>query len=105
MHLAGRLDLAALTALVAVAGTVRGLADCATIPLVTPIANLGQVPFERAAGPVYSAANRTAMLVGMSLSGAMIAAVGAANVVLVDAVSFAASTPSSPPSCPPRVEL
>jgi MFS family permease len=86
---AGRLNLAALAGLVAVAGAVRGVADCATAPLVPMTADLGGVPYERASG-VYSAASRTALLVGLPAAGALIAAIGASGVVLIDGVSFAA---------------
>jgi MFS family permease len=89
LHAAGRLNLAALAGLVAVAGAVRGVADCATSPLVPMTADLGSVPYERATG-IYSGANRTALLVGMPAAGALIAAIGASGVVLIDGVSFAA---------------
>jgi MFS family permease len=89
LHAAGRLDLAALAGLVAVAGAVRGVADCATSPLVPMTADLGGVPYERATG-IYSGASRTALLVGMPAAGALIAAIGASGVVLIDGVSFAA---------------
>ncbi len=89
LHAAGRLNLAALACLVATAGAVRGVADCATSPLVPMTADLGGVPYERATG-IYSGANRTALLVGMPTAGALIAAIGAAGVVLIDGVTFAA---------------
>ncbi len=89
LHAAGRLNLGALAGLVAVAGAVRGVADCATAPLVPMTADLGSVPYERATG-IYSGANRTALLVGMPAAGALIATIGAAGVVLIDGVSFAA---------------
>jgi MFS family permease len=89
LHAADRLNLAALAGLVAVAGAVRGVADCATAPLVPMTADLGGVPYERATG-IYSGANRTALLVGMPAAGALIAAIGAPGVVLIDGVSFAA---------------
>jgi MFS family permease len=89
LHATGRLNLAALAGLVAVAGAVRGVADCATAPLVPMTADLGSVPYERATG-IYSGANRIALLVGMPAAGALIAAIGASGVVLIDGVSFAA---------------
>jgi hypothetical protein len=75
---------------VAVAGIVRGVADCATTPLVPATAQLGGVPSERATG-IYSAAGRTALLVGMPVAGVLIAAAGAASAVLIDGISFAAA--------------
>jgi hypothetical protein len=77
-----------LAALVAVAGTVRGLADASTSPLLPASAQLAGMPNERAAG-LYSAANRTAMLVGMPLAGVLIAGTSPATVILLDGVTFA----------------
>jgi MFS family permease len=82
------LSLGALVGLVAAAGAVRGLADAATSPLVPGTARLGAFALERAAG-LYSAANRTGLLIGMPLAGLLIGATSAPTVVLVDAVSFA----------------
>jgi MFS family permease len=90
LHAAGKLNLAALAGLVAVAGAVRGVADCATSPLVPMTADLGAVPYERATG-IYSGANRTALLVGMPTAGALIAAIGASGVVLIDGITFASA--------------
>jgi MFS family permease len=90
LHAAGRLSLGTIAGLVAVAGAVRGVADCATAPLVPATADLGRFPYERATG-IYSAANRTAMLLGVPLAGVLIAATGAASVVLIDGISFAAA--------------
>jgi MFS family permease len=89
LHATGELGLGALAGLVAVAGAVRGIADCATTPLVPITADLGAVPYERATG-IFSGANRAALLVGMPLAGVLIATVGAAQVVLLDALSFGA---------------
>jgi MFS family permease len=90
LHALGMLSLGGLAALVAGAGAVRGAADAATSPLVPATAARDGVPNERAAA-VYSAANRTAMLIGMPVAGVLIAATGAATVVLVDGISFAAA--------------
>jgi MFS family permease len=86
----GGLNLGVLAALVAVAGAVRGIADAATTPLVPATAEASCVPIERATGS-YSAANRTALLVGMPLVGVLITATGAASVVLIDGLSFVAA--------------
>jgi MFS family permease len=90
LHAAGVLSLPALAGLVAVAGAVRGMADCATAPLVPVTADLAGATYERAAG-LFSSANRAAMLAGMPLAGVLIVAVGPAQVVLIDAISFAAA--------------
>jgi MFS family permease len=88
MHALGGLSLGALAGLAALAGAVRGVADCATTPLLPITAELGAVAYERAAG-LFSGANRAAMLAGMPLAGVLVAAIGAAQVVLIDGVSFA----------------
>jgi MFS family permease len=88
LHADGDLRLGLLAALVAVAGAVRGLADAATSPLLPATAALGAVAAERAVG-IYSAANRSAMLIGMPLAGILIAATSASTVVLLDGLSFA----------------
>ena len=90
LHATGGLSLPALALLVALAGTVRGVADCATTPLVPVTADLAGASYERAAG-LFSSANRAAMLAGMPLAGVLVAVVGAAPVVLLDGVSFAAA--------------
>ncbi|HKC27938.1 MAG TPA: MFS transporter [Jatrophihabitans sp.] len=88
IHQIGGLSVGALAGLGAVAGAVRGVADCATAPLLPITAELGGVAYERAAG-LFSSANRAAMLAGMPLAGVLVAVIGAAQVVLIDGVSFA----------------
>jgi MFS family permease len=90
LHAAGWLHLSTLALVVAVAGAVRGIADCATTPLVPATADLAGVSYERAAG-LFSSANRAAMLVGMPLAGVLIAFLGPSQVVLLDGISFAAA--------------
>ncbi len=90
LHSVGGLRLGVFAVLVAVAGTVRGVADCATTPLLPAYAELAGVSNERAVG-LYSSANRAAMLAGMPLAGVLIAVSGPADVVVLDAISFAAA--------------
>ncbi|HVI38172.1 MAG TPA: MFS transporter, partial [Gaiellales bacterium] len=90
LHAAGVLSVGLLAALVMAAGAVRGVADCATTPLVPPTAQAGRVPNERAVA-LFSGANRAAMLAGMPLAGVLIAVIGPARVVLLDGISFAAA--------------
>ena len=90
LHALGGLSLATLACVVAVAGAVRGVADCATTPMVPITADQGDVPYERAVG-LFSGANRAAMLAGMPLAGVLIVAFGPAQVILLDAVSFGAA--------------
>jgi MFS family permease len=87
MHASGVLDLRVLGVLVAIAGMVRGLADASTSPLLPAAAKVADTPNERAAG-LYSAANRSAMLVGMPLAGVLIAVTSPATVVLLDGTTF-----------------
>jgi MFS family permease len=82
------LVLPALLALVAVAGAVRGAADCANGALVPATATAGGIPLERAAG-LTAAANRTALLVGAPLAGLLTTVIGAPAAVAVDAGTFA----------------
>jgi MFS family permease len=88
LYALGGLSIGVLLALVAVAGATRGAADAATQPLVPRTAALGAVPNERAAG-MFSVAQRTGMLTGLPLAGALIAVAGSPVVILVDGVGFA----------------
>ena len=90
LHSMGALSLPVLALLVALAGAVRGVADCATTPLVPATADSGGFTYERAAG-LFSSANRAAMLAGMPLAGVLIVAIGSSQVVLLDGLSFAAA--------------
>jgi MFS family permease len=87
-HALGALHLPVLLALVAVAGVARGAADCANSALVPTTAELSGTPLERAAG-LNSSANRTALLLGAPLAGALVVVAGAPVVVAVDAGTFA----------------
>ncbi len=88
LHAVGLLPLGALAGLVAVAGAVRGMADCAGQVLVPGAAGLGAVPLERAAG-LHGSANQTGLFVGAAAAGVLVSALGAPAVVLVDGVTFA----------------
>jgi MFS family permease len=88
MYATGGLSLGVLIGLVAVAGAVRGAADCANMALVPATARAGQIPLERAAG-LNASANRTAILLGAPLAGVLVTVTNSATVVLVDAITFA----------------
>lgn len=90
LYAAGLLPLGALAGLVAIAGAVRGLADCASYVLVPAAAKTGGVPLERAAG-LSSGAGRTGLVLGAPLAGVLVTAAGAPVVVLVDGITFAAA--------------
>lgn len=102
LHAVGGLSLSTLALLVAVAGAVRGVADCATTPLVPAAADRAGVSYERAVG-LFSSANRAAMLVGMPLAGVLIAVMGPSQVVLLDGISFAAAVLVLAGSVPPDI--
>lgn len=88
MYATGSLSLGVLTGLVAVAGAVRGAADCANMALVPATARVGQIALERAAG-LNASANRTAILLGAPIAGVLVTVTNSATVVLIDAVTFA----------------
>lgn len=89
LHAVGALHFSGIAGLVAVAGAARGLADAASNPLIPALGTRAGMPLERVAG-LFSAANRTGLLIGMPAGGVLIGVFGAANVVLFDAVSFGA---------------
>jgi MFS family permease len=88
MYATGALSLGVLIGLVAVAGAVRGAADCANMALVPATARAGQIALERAAG-LNAGANRTAILLGAPIAGVLVTVTNSATVVLVDAITFA----------------
>lgn len=90
IYAVGGLTLAALLALVACAGAVRGAADCANSALVPTTAEAGGVPLERAAS-LNTGANRMALLIGAPLGGALVSLIGSSAVVGIDAATFAAA--------------
>ncbi|MGC4110047.1 MAG: MFS transporter [Nocardioides sp.] len=111
LHHAGALTFPALLGLVAVAGALRGPGDAASTALVPALVERAQVPYERATG-LSSAIERGATMVGAAVAGGLVATIGAANAVAVDAVSFAVcavvlltTTRSLEPSIPaPRAQ-
>jgi MFS family permease len=87
LHRADRLTLPLLLALVAVAGALRGPGDAATTALVPALVERAQVPYERATG-LASAIERGSTMLGAALAGGLVATIGPANAVAVDAASF-----------------
>lgn len=87
---AGLLSFALLLALVAVAGALRGPGDAAKHAMVPAIVAEAGVPMERVTG-LASTVERTASMLGAGLAGLLVAGLGAANALLVDALSFALS--------------
>lgn len=90
LHQAGHLTFPGFLALVAVAGALRGPGDAAKYALVPALVARGGVSTERATG-LHAAVERTASMVGAAGAGVLIAAIGPANAILVDALSFGLS--------------
>jgi MFS family permease len=88
LHHNGSLTFPVLLALVALAGALRGPGDAATTALIPALVERADVPYERATG-LSSAIERGATMVGAAIAGGLVATVGAANAVAIDAVSFA----------------
>jgi MFS family permease len=87
LHHSGALTFPFLLGLVAIAGALRGPGDAATTALIPALVEKAAVPFERATG-LASAIERGATMVGAAIAGGLVATVGAANAVAVDAASF-----------------
>lgn len=77
-------------AIVAVAGALRGPGDAAKSALAPSVAETAQVPMERVTG-LSGTVERTATMAGAGLGGLLVAMVGPAQAIVVDAVSFAVS--------------
>ncbi len=89
LHHTGTLSFPVLLGLVAVAGALRGPGDAATTALIPALVERADVPYERATG-LASAIERGATMIGAAIAGGLVAVLGAANAVAVDAVSFGA---------------
>jgi MFS family permease len=87
LHHAGALTFPALLVLVAVAGALRGPGDSASTAMIPALVHRADVPFERATG-LASAIERGSSMIGAAVAGGLVATIGAANAVAVDAVSF-----------------
>jgi predicted MFS family arabinose efflux permease len=81
-----------LCVLMALTGLFRSPGETARGVLLPTLAERAGMPLTRAAG-LYDGAARCAALTGSALGGALIAVLGAENVLLVDAATFAVSAP------------
>jgi MFS family permease len=90
LHTLDALPVQALLALVAVLGCFRGPGDAAKHALVPDVVDVAAVPIERVTG-LAGASERLASTAGAALAGVLVAAVGPANALLVDAASFGVS--------------
>jgi MFS family permease len=101
LHLLDLLTLPVLATLVALAGMLRGPGDGAKHALVPEVVRLSGVSLERATG-LSGAVERLASTLGAALAGVLVAAVGPATALLIDAVSFGASAAVLLVFVPPR---
>lgn len=104
LHLAGWLAMPTLLPLVFVMGLLRGPADGAKQSLVPLVAEKGQLPLERVTG-VLGMIDRLATTLGAAAGGALVALIGPAPALGVNALAFgtsalliAAGIPRKPPA-------
>lgn len=90
LHESGWLPFPLFLLLVAVAGGLRGPGDAAKAALTPALVTEAGVPLERATG-LHSTVERTASLLGAAAAGGLVALVGAADALVVDALSFGVS--------------
>ena len=90
LHEAGMLSFPAFLGLVAVAGALRGPGDAAKHAMTPTLAATAGVPMERVTG-LSSTVERTASMLGAAVAGGLVALIGPANALVVDALSFGLS--------------
>lgn len=90
LHDAGLLSFPLFLVLVALAGALRGPGDGAKHSLVPALVESADVPMERATG-LSSMVERTASMLGAAAAGLLVATLGAADALYVDAASFGLS--------------
>ncbi|TCL74848.1 MFS transporter [Rhizobium sp. BK251] len=90
LHLLDMLTISILLPIVFVMGVLRGPSDAAKQAMVPDVAELAGVPLERVTG-VVSAIERLASTAGAAGAGALIAMIGPAQALIVNAVTFAAA--------------
>ena len=90
LHEAGLLSFPGFLGLVAVAGALRGPGDAAKYAMTPTLAATAGVPMERVTG-LSSTVERTASMLGAALAGGLVAVIGPANALIVDAASFGVS--------------
>lgn len=90
LHALHLLPFPLLLVLVAIAGALRGPADGAKWALVPSVAEAAGAPLERVTG-LAGAVERLAGTVGAAVAGLLVAAVGPAQALVLDAASFGVS--------------
>jgi MFS family permease len=110
LHVLGLLTFPTLLVLVALAGAARGPGDAAGHAMLPLLVEHAHLPTERVTG-LAGAVERGASLVGAAGAGGLVAVVGGANALVVDAASFAiagvvlaVSTRGLVPATPTAVE-
>ncbi len=88
LHVAGMLSFPVLLVTVAVAGALRGPGDAAGHALIPAVVEHTGAATERVTG-LAGAIERTASMIGAGVAGGLVALVGPANALVVDAASFA----------------
>ena len=88
LHALGMLHLATLLVLVALAGGLRGPGDAAKYVMVPPVAATSALPVERVLG-LEDGISRAASVVGPLAAAALVALLGPATAIGLDAASFA----------------
>ena len=76
--------------MVALAGALRGPGDAAKAAMTPTLAATAGVPMERVTG-LSSTVERTASMLGAAFAGGLVAVIGPANALVVDAASFGVS--------------
>lgn len=89
-HVLDVLTFPVLLLLVALAGCLRGPGDAAKHAMLPVLVEQTGMPTERATG-LTGAVERTASMAGAAMAGALVAWLGAANALVVDAASFLVS--------------
>jgi MFS family permease len=90
LHESGWLPFPVFLLLVALAGSLRGPGDAAKAALTPAVVAEAGVPMERATG-LHSTVERTAGMLGTAAAGGLVAWLGAADALVVDALSFGLS--------------
>ncbi|PUA81380.1 MFS transporter [Nocardioides currus] len=90
LHHLGHLGFPLLLGLVALAGALRGPGDAGKAAMTPEIARVAGVSLERVTG-LSGAIERTSTMLGAALAGLLVAGIGAANALYVDAFSFLVS--------------
>jgi MFS family permease len=90
LYAADALSFVGFLALVAAAGALRGPGDAAKSSMIPLLVARADVPLERATG-LSATVERGASMLGAAFAGGLVAVVGPANALVIDALSFGLS--------------